>query len=64
MTGVSLAVYSREPAGRGNTLAGSPEPIGVIGTDVKEATMDNDNNVGGYEIPVDPMDLLQCDSCQ
>ncbi|QHO68387.1 ribonucleotide-diphosphate reductase subunit beta [Marisediminicola antarctica] len=26
--------------------------------------MDNDNNVGGYEIPVDPMDLLQCDSCQ
>jgi hypothetical protein len=21
-------------------------------------------NVGGYEVPVDPMDLLQCDSCQ
>jgi len=20
--------------------------------------------VGGYEVPVDPMDLLQCDSCQ
>lgn len=20
--------------------------------------------VGGYEIPVDPMDELQCDSCQ
>jgi len=31
---------------------------------LKEANMDNDNNVGGYEIPVDPMDLLQCDSCQ
>jgi len=27
--------------------------------------MDNDNNfVGGYAIPVDPMDDLQCDSCQ
>ena len=22
------------------------------------------STVGGYEIPVDPMDLLQCDSCQ
>jgi len=20
--------------------------------------------VGGYEVPMDPMDLLQCDSCQ
>ncbi|AWB90464.1 ribonucleotide-diphosphate reductase subunit beta [Salinibacterium sp. dk2585] len=25
--------------------------------------MDNDN-VSGYDVPVDPMDLLQCDSCQ
>jgi hypothetical protein len=26
---------------------------------------DNDNDsVGGYAVPVDPMDLLQCDSCQ
>ncbi|THG31128.1 ribonucleotide-diphosphate reductase subunit beta [Naasia lichenicola] len=24
---------------------------------------DNDT-VGGYAIPVDPMDLLQCESCQ
>jgi hypothetical protein len=22
------------------------------------------DTVGGYEVPVDPMDLLQCDSCQ
>jgi len=22
------------------------------------------DNVGGYSVPVDPMDLLQCDSCQ
>jgi len=27
--------------------------------------MDNDNEtVGGYDVPVDPMDMLQCDSCQ
>ena len=24
----------------------------------------NGDNVGGYAVPVDPMDLLQCDSCQ
>jgi len=29
----------------------------------KEVLMDNDN-VSGYDVPVDPMDLLQCDSCQ
>jgi len=22
------------------------------------------DTVGGYAVPVDPMDLLQCDSCQ
>lgn len=22
------------------------------------------DQVGGYQVPVDPMDLLQCDSCQ
>ncbi|NEM91148.1 ribonucleotide-diphosphate reductase subunit beta [Galbitalea soli] len=27
--------------------------------------MDNENDtIGGYAVPVDPMDLLQCDSCQ
>jgi hypothetical protein len=27
--------------------------------------MENDNEtIGGYAVPVDPMDLLQCDSCQ
>jgi len=30
-----------------------------------EVSMDNDSeSVGGYAVPVDPMDLLQCDSCQ
>lgn len=26
--------------------------------------MEKDDTVGGYSVPVDPMDLLQCDSCQ
>jgi hypothetical protein len=29
----------------------------------KEEDMDQDR-VGGYDVPVDPMDMLQCDSCQ
>ena len=33
-------------------------------THLTEALMDNDTTFGGYEVPVDPMDLLQCDSCQ
>ena len=33
--------------------------------DNEEVHMDNDNDfVGGYAVPVDPMDDLQCDSCQ
>jgi hypothetical protein len=33
--------------------------------DLRRIDMDNDSdNVGGYAVPVDPMDLLQCDSCQ
>jgi hypothetical protein len=31
---------------------------------LKEVHMDNDDFVGGYAVPVDPMDDLQCDSCQ
>jgi len=32
----------------------------------EEATMEFEGNdtVGGYAVPVDPMDMLQCDSCQ
>jgi hypothetical protein len=30
-----------------------------------EVPMENDSEtIGGYAVPVDPMDLLQCDSCQ
>jgi hypothetical protein len=32
---------------------------------LREVLMDNDSDfVGGYAVPVDPMDDLQCDSCQ
>lgn len=54
MTRVSFPLYSEEP------LRHREEE-----TDLKGVPMDNDNdNVGGYAVPVDPMDLLQCDSCQ
>jgi hypothetical protein len=49
MTCLSLGVYSGAPA--------------LTADKSKEATM-NEDNVGGYAVPVDPMDLLQCDSCQ
>ena len=43
-------------------------PIGNLATElrIEGATMDYESNdtVGGYAVPVDPMDLLQCDSCQ
>ncbi|ODA89754.1 ribonucleotide-diphosphate reductase subunit beta [Leifsonia xyli subsp. xyli] len=25
---------------------------------------EENDSVGGYSVPVDPMDMLQCDSCQ
>jgi len=28
------------------------------------ADLDLMENLDGYSVPVDPMDLLQCDSCQ
>jgi hypothetical protein len=27
-------------------------------------TLNEEDQVDGYFVPVDPMDLLQCDSCQ
>ena len=55
MTWVSLPVYSEI----------SDKPSANFEKTFKEDRMDNENDtVGGYAIPVDPMDLLQCDSCQ
>lgn len=64
MTRVSLALYSGDPARGGFDPRNAGADRGDRSHTLKEANMDNDNNVGGYEIPVDPMDLLQCDSCQ
>jgi hypothetical protein len=55
MTTLSFRLYSGEtPPGSG----GDEETSG-------EVLMDNESdNVGGYAVPMDPMDLLQCESCQ
>jgi len=39
-----------DPAGDGNRLEEDP--------------MNDVDTVGGYSVPVDPMDDLQCESCQ
>ena len=54
MTSVSFRLYSEDLAAHAANKT----------TTQKEDRMDNDDNVGGYAVPVDPMDLLQCDSCQ
>lgn len=33
-------------------------------TDFEEDPMNDVDTVGGYSVPVDPMDDLQCESCQ
>jgi hypothetical protein len=42
----------------------SCDPYGATTNFRRRIDMENDDNVGGYAVPVDPMDLLQCDSCQ
>jgi hypothetical protein len=54
MTSVSFTLYSEEPRGDRSETKDLQ----------KEDRMENDDTVGGYAVPVDPMDLLQCDSCQ
>ena len=42
-----------------------PSPFwGVFVRSTGGKLMEDVNVVDGYSIPVDPMDLLQCDSCQ
>jgi len=55
MTPLSFPLYSETP----------PADRLEQHKDLGGSNMDNDSdNVGGYAVPVDPMDLLQCDSCQ
>ncbi len=61
MTKVSFRLYSRRPRRNWISVLGGYPFL----EDLKEVTMENDtDSVGGYAVPVDPMDLLQCDSCQ
>jgi hypothetical protein len=54
MTRVSFLLYSKTPLQMRQRFDTS-----------EEVRMDSDNDtVGGYTVPVDPMDFLQCDSCQ
>jgi hypothetical protein len=39
--------------------------VNDAGGDATPATPDKGmTTAGGYSVPIDPMDLLQCDSCQ
>ncbi len=41
------------------------QTVGEFREDLKGDPMDNETDtIGGYAVPMDPMDLLQCDSCQ
>jgi hypothetical protein len=77
MTIVSFRLYSGDSlrnAGShhhwfstGSTISGCWrfDRQGSMLTNFQEVSMDNDSDsIGGYAVPVDPMDMLQCDSCQ
>lgn len=42
----------------------SPQPLNISSPEGKIMDFESNDSVGGYAVPVDPMDLLQCDSCQ
>jgi hypothetical protein len=65
MTRVSFGLYSGDSPHEANDGFGRTQVEKASSTKPGEATMENENDtVGGYAVPVDPMDLLQCDSCQ
>jgi hypothetical protein len=58
MTRVSFLLYSKTPLQMRQRFDSNFDSS-------EEVRMDSDNDtVGGYTVPVDPMDFLQCDSCQ
>jgi hypothetical protein len=59
-SGNHFALREQNGAASNDNLAGDAIKFCTIG-----ALMENDSDtVGGYSVPVDPMDMLQCDSCQ
>jgi hypothetical protein len=39
-------------------------PVLASSSDTENQTVDGTDLISGYSVPMDPMDLLQCDSCQ
>lgn len=69
MPRLSLGLYSgqtpRERAHHAQRLHSTELAQHLHGTSREIHKMDFDSDsVGGYAVPLDPMDLLQCDSCQ
>jgi hypothetical protein len=56
MTFVSFRLYSGDSRGGHRPRGGNK--------DFEEVPMNDVDTVGGYSVPVDPMDDLQCESCQ
>jgi hypothetical protein len=63
MTTLYLPVYSGWTPARAVTSNNCSSGEDEHETRGEQMNFDNDT-VGGYAIPVDPMDLLQCESCQ
>lgn len=62
MTRVSFRLYSGDSLRERETQFCDSSPSTKA---YGEVPMNNENDtIGGYAIPLDPMDDLQCDSCQ
>ena len=55
MTFVQFPLYSEDPL-----VAFAPNNTRTL----REVAMNDVDTVGGYAVPVDPMDDLMCESCQ
>lgn len=45
-------------------MANGMDTVDVAGVDAIDDRAGGTDFIGGYGVPMDPMDLLQCDSCQ
>jgi hypothetical protein len=63
--GTHLAEHQRREAAFDWERSDDAQAKAFTFLDLEGVIMENDSDsVGGYAVPVDPMDLLQCDSCQ
>jgi hypothetical protein len=61
MTSVGFPLYSEGPRQKVKPLV---ETLRQASKRRKGGIMNDTDSVGGYSVPVDPMDDLQCESCQ